>query len=79
MDWLSGWKNLPEILLGYHQHHDGDNEYSYRNLLWRMDKSCHSVKSHCTAISGACGLYRNPMLRDRLAERTKMLLVIVFA
>ena len=21
MDWLSGWKNLPEILLGYHQHH----------------------------------------------------------
>lgn len=74
LDWLSGWKNLPEILLGYHQHHDGDNEYSYRNLLWRMDKSCHSVKSHCTAISGACGLYRNPMLRERLAGRTRILL-----
>ena len=32
--WLSGWKNLPEILLGYHQDYDGDNEYSYRDLLW---------------------------------------------
>ena len=32
-------ENLPEILLGYHQHYGGNNEYSYRNLLWRMDKS----------------------------------------
>ena len=32
-DWLSGWKNLPEILLGYHQYHDGNNEYSYRDLF----------------------------------------------
>ena len=32
-DWLSGGENLPEILLGYHQYHDGDNEYSYRDLF----------------------------------------------
>ena len=49
-DWLSGGENLPEILLGYHQYHDGDNEYSYR------------------------GLYRNPMLCERLAGRTGILL-----
>ena len=30
-------ENLPEILLGYPQYHSGDNEYSYCNLLWRMD------------------------------------------
>ena len=24
LDWLSGGENLPEILLGYHQYHDGD-------------------------------------------------------
>ena len=32
-NWLSGWENLPELLLGYHQYHDGDNEYSYRDLF----------------------------------------------
>ena len=32
-DWLSGGENLPEILLGYYQYHDGDNEYSYRDLF----------------------------------------------
>ncbi|MFQ9749794.1 MAG: DUF6040 family protein [Anaerobutyricum soehngenii] len=36
-DWLSGRKNLPEILLGYHQYRGSDNEYSCCNLLWRMD------------------------------------------
>ena len=29
MNWLSGWKNLLEILLGYHQYYGGTNEYSY--------------------------------------------------
>ena len=33
-DRLSGWKNLLEILLGYHQYYGGTNEHSYRNLLW---------------------------------------------
>ena len=74
LDWLSGGENLPEILLGYHQHYGGNNEYSYRNLLWRMDKICHSDKPHCTAFSGACGLYRNPMLYEGLAGRTRILL-----
>ena len=32
-NWLSGGENLPEILVGYHQYHDGDNEYSYRDLF----------------------------------------------
>ena len=36
LEWLSGWKNLPEILLGYPQYHSGDNEYSYCNLLWEI-------------------------------------------
>ena len=36
-DGLSGRKNLPEILLGYHQYRGSDNEYSCCNLLWRMD------------------------------------------
>jgi hypothetical protein len=57
-----------------HQHHDGDNEYSYRNLLWRMDKSCHSVKSHCTVTTCASGLYWNSMLCERLAGRTGIFL-----
>ena len=35
-NWLSGGENLPEILLGYHQYHDGDNEYSYRGLYWNQ-------------------------------------------
>ena len=73
-DWLSGGKNLSEILLGYTQHHGGNNEYSYRNLFRRMDKICHSDKPHCTVTSGACGLYRNPMLCERLAGRTGILL-----
>ena len=74
-DWLSGRKNLPEILLGYHQHRGSDNEYSYCNLLWRMDKICYSDKSHCTAITGACGLYWNQMLCERLDGRKRILLI----
>ena len=73
-DWLSDWKNLPEILLGYYQHYGGNNEYSYRNLFWRMDKICHSDKPHCTVTTCACGLYRNSMLCERLAGRTGILL-----
>ena len=61
--------NISEILLGYHQYHGGNNEYGYRNLLWRMDKICHSTKPHCTVTSCACGLYRNPMLHERLAGK----------
>ena len=52
-DWLSGRKNLPEILLGYHQYHGGNNEYSYCNLLWRVDKICYSDKPYC-AITYLC-------------------------
>ena len=73
-NWLSGWKNLPEILLGYHQYHSGDNEYSYCNLFWRLDKICYFYKSHYTIITGACGLYWNQMLYERLAGRTGILL-----
>ena len=39
-----------------------------------MDKICYSDKPHCTAISGECGLYRNKMLCERLAGRTRVLL-----
>ena len=74
LDWLSGWKNLPEILLGYTQHYGDNDEYSYCNLLRRMDKICHSDKPHCTVASGACDLYWNPMLCERLAGRTGILL-----
>lgn len=42
-DWLSGGENLPEILLGYYQHHGGDNEYSYHNLFRKMDKINYSI------------------------------------
>ena len=73
-NWLSGGKNLPEILLGYYQHHGGDNEYSYRNLFWRMDKICSSDKPYCTVTTCACGLYWNSMLCERLAGRTGILL-----
>ena len=27
-------ETVMKILLGYHQYYDGDNEYSYRDLLW---------------------------------------------
>ena len=67
-------KNLPEILLGYHQHYGGNNEYSYRNLLGRMDKICHSDKPHCTVTTCICGLYWNSMLCKRLARRAGILL-----
>ena len=73
-DWLSGWKNLPEILLGYPQYHSGDNEYSYCNLLWRMDKINHFDEPYSTVTSYARGLYRNPMLCERLAGGTRILL-----
>ena len=56
-DWLSDWKNLPEILLGYYQHHGGNNEYSYCNLFWRMDKICHSDKPHCTVTIRTVFIY----------------------
>ena len=74
LDWLSGGENLPEILLGYHQYHDGDNEYSYCNLLRKMDKINHSDEPYSTVTSCARGLYRNPMLCERLAGGTRILL-----
>ena len=46
------------------------------NLLRRMDKIYPSDKSHCTAFSGACGLYRNKMLCERLVGKTRTLLKI---
>ncbi len=76
LDWLSDWKNLPEILLGYHQYYGDTNEYGYRNLFWRMDKICYSDKPHCTVTSCAGGLYRNQMLCERLVGRTRILLSI---
>ena len=39
-----------------------------------MDKIYHSDKPYCTATSGACGLYRNPMLCKRPVGRTEILL-----
>ena len=48
-----------------------------RNLFRRMDKICHSDKPHCTVTSGACGLYWNPMLCEKLAGKKGILLVIV--
>ena len=66
-DRLLGGKNLPEILQGYPQHYGGNNEYSYHNLLWRMDKICYSCKSYHAVATGACGLYWNQMLCERLA------------
>ena len=64
-DWLSGGENLPEILLGYLQYHSGDNEYSYCNLLWGMDKISYFYKSHYVVANGTYGLYRNQMLCER--------------
>ena len=52
-------------------------EYSYRNLLRRMDKICHPDKPHCTVTSCECGLYRNSMLCKRLVGRTGILLITV--
>ena len=39
-----------------------------------MDKINHSYKPHSTVTSGTCALYRNPMLCERLAGRTGILL-----
>ena len=73
-DWLSGRKNLPEILLGYHQHCGSYYKHSHCNLFWRLDKICYFYKSHYTIITGACGLYWNQMLCERLDGRTRILL-----
>ena len=73
-DWLSGRKNLPEILLGYHQHCGSYYKHSHCNLFWRLDKICYFYKSHYTIITGACGLYWNQMLCERLDGRTGILL-----
>ena len=35
-DWLSGRKNLPEILLGYHQHCGSYYKHSHCNLYWNQ-------------------------------------------
>ena len=73
-DWLPDRKNLSKILLGYHHYHGSNNEYSYCNLLWRLDKIYYFYKSHYTITIGACGLYWNPMLCERLDGRTGILL-----
>ena len=39
-----------------------------------MDKIYHSDKPYYTVTSGACGLYWNPMLCERLTRRTRILL-----
>ena len=39
-----------------------------------MDKICSFDKPHSTVTSGAGDLYRNPMLCERLAGRTRILL-----
>ena len=43
-----------------------------------MDKIYPSDKPHCTVTSGACSLYRNPVLCERLAGRTGILLKFHF-
>ena len=43
-----------------------------------MDKICYSDKPYCAITSCACGLYRNPMLCERLAGRTGILLKFNF-
>ena len=50
------------------------NEYSYCNLLRKMDKINHSDEPYSTVTSCARGLYRNPMLCERLAGGTRILL-----
>ena len=54
-----------QVLLGYPQYHSGDNEYSYCNLLWGMDKISYFYKSHYVVATGTYGLYRNQMLCER--------------
>ena len=39
-------------MLGYPQYHSGDNEYSYCNLLWGMDKISYSYRSHYVVATG---------------------------
>ena len=39
-----------------------------------MDKICPSDKPYCTVASGVGDLYRNPVLCERLAGRTRILL-----
>ena len=39
-----------------------------------MDKICLSDKPYCTVASGVGNLYRNPVLCERLAGRTRILL-----
>ena len=41
---------------------------------YQVGKICPSDKPHCTVTSCACGLYWNPMLCERLAGRTGILL-----
>ena len=36
-DWLPDRKNLPEILLGYHQYCGSYYKHSHCNLFWKMD------------------------------------------
>lgn len=50
------------------------NEYSYCNLLRKMDKINHSDEPYSTVNSCARGLYRNPMLCERLVGGTRILL-----
>lgn len=45
-----------------------------RSLFWRMDKINYSDKPHYVATSGTCGLYRNPMLCEKLARKTRIFL-----
>ena len=54
-----------QVLLGYPQYYSGDNEYSYCNLLWGMDKISYSYRSHYVVATGTYGLYRNQMLCER--------------
>ena len=43
-----------------------------------MDKICLSDKPYCTVASGVGDLYRNPVLCERLAGRTGILLKFNF-
>lgn len=58
---LLAWYSITTTL----QYHSGDNEYSYCNLLWGMDKISYFYKSHYVVATGTYGLYRNQMLCER--------------
>lgn len=59
-------------MLGYPQYHSGDNEYSYCNLFWGMDKISYSYRSHYVVATGTYGLYQNQIAALKEAGFTEI-------